>query len=84
MDLKFWRRHVHEIRAANGDEITDGWDERVNWDALTEALSEISWGAIRLEAIHPETQKPQLHLGAQKPQRHLAGLHQRLDLQNYS
>jgi len=57
MDLKFWRRHVHEIRAANGDEITDGWDERVNWDALTEALSEISWGAIRLEAIHPETQK---------------------------
>lgn len=55
-DLKFWRRHAHEIRDANGHKIPEGWDERVDWDALTEALSQISWGAVRLEAVHPKTQ----------------------------
>ena len=57
MDFKFWRRHAHEVRDSDGREIPDGWDERVNWDALIEALSEISWGAVRHEAVHPETQK---------------------------
>lgn len=57
MDLKFWRRHAREVRGTDGRKVPDGWDERADWDALTEALSEISWGAVRHEAVHPETQK---------------------------
>ncbi|OGD73852.1 hypothetical protein A3A84_04045 [Candidatus Collierbacteria bacterium RIFCSPLOWO2_01_FULL_50_23] len=55
MDVRFWKRHSREVCDNQGKEIPGGWDERVNWDALIQSLSKASWGAVRYEAIHPET-----------------------------
>lgn len=57
MDRRYWNNHAHEVRDAQGNDIPEGWDERVDFDALLESMSRVSWGAIQAEMVHPETQR---------------------------
>lgn len=56
-DRKFWLRFKNTVYDSNGNEIT-GWDdERVDWQALMETRSSISFGRANPEAVNEVTRR---------------------------